>query len=233
MQQAYKLEHLFRRIARSPQPTVCVPADALAAALDKAQVQLDRRKLVRNAGGFILPRSVVTSILEALHVVDMHEAIEADNCTSFKRLYEGAGPAPIWRRLKQLSPKGVGSLTYLIDEQGNVVTSLCELEQEARSTRPLWTVPPEPIEDTVFDFVRSYAQHMPALEHLALPDRTTFEAVIHNSGDGAPGINGIPYAVSARASSCGPAIARLPLRPLQLCIGHRPAGGHAGLDSEG
>jgi hypothetical protein len=36
---------------------------------------------------------------------------------------------------------------------------------------------------------------MPALEHPALPDRTTFEAVIHNSGDGAPGIDGIPYAV--------------------------------------
>ena len=114
----FKAEHIFRTLARSRASTIEVKLDVLMAVLEKITMQIDIRALIKKADGKVqISLAVVSEILEALQVHDMQEDLANNRNATYGKLHGANGAAPIWRRLKMLSPKGVGVLTHLIDKK--------------------------------------------------------------------------------------------------------------------
>ena len=70
-----------------------------------------------------------------------------------------------------------------------------DVDKEARSTRSFWTEPLGAIDDNLAGLIQEYAMQAETLEELDIPGREAFKPIILNTGDGAPGVDGIPYSV--------------------------------------
>jgi ribonuclease HI len=191
-----KPSHLLRKLGRQRGDFIQVPLATLQAAIARINLPLDVSQFPPGRNGTrTLPRDTVLSLLEALDLEDMQECIFL-NAPSELKATMGHNTVPrIWARIKTLAPKAAGTLSHLLTKEGTLLTSPAEVEKEVRSTRPFWTCPSPPLAQELLELLPEYATTAPVLSHIPPPGVEVIQQVLHKTGDSAPGIDGLPYAL--------------------------------------
>ena len=190
-----KAYHVLRKAASQQGAVVQVPCWAVALLNAKLKLPMPLLGLPKHADGQTVSLASA-ELRRALHVDDLEELHQQSyhkQPAPYDKLLHHPKPSPIWQRLKTLAPVQGTSLTHLIRTDGTHAVTAPEVEEEVRSTRPFWLLPPPPLCPQLLAVLPEYTTLSTSMEHVALPAASEFIQVVRNSGDSATGTDGVPY----------------------------------------